>query len=542
MDKNKALQSKRDYDILNMLNSISNFEIFTPFEVAQNMVNLLPEEAFKDPSYKFLDPCVKSGIFLREIIYKLNDNLPRIKYTDIDSGTTYDLSNKKERISHILRNMIYGIAISELTAYVTRRTIYGVMDANVDKESEFLDSKLLSSKKDINTDDLYFNDYYDHTIFNTEDRKGYEKEGNIFYPCEETNIENEDTHHPFINETEHKFINFIKEGKVKFNVVIGNPPYQINKGGNNVLPLYHLFVNNAIKINPKYISMIIPSRWQFETSSTRKEIINFRSDFTKNGNVKYIYNFYNSQECFSNVSIEGGVNYFLWDRDYKGTTKYTEIKGLSEKTFENNLSFFDTIITENIVYEILKKINRFEIESLSKNVSQQEPFAPAKNKFFNTSESDDSNGVIKFYGNKDKFKDSDGIGYIKENKITRNKDLISKHKVLTSKANGGALKSRLIISPPIYSEPNSVCSETYLVINSFKNKEKAFNFIKYMKTKFFRFLLAIRKKTQNTTSETYKFIPNLDMDEEWNDEKLYKHFNLSKEEIEYIEKTIKPME
>ena len=142
INREKVVEDKKDFDILNMLNSISNFEVFTPYDVALNMVNLIPNEVFKDPSSRFLDPAVKSGIFLREIIYKLVEHLPNTKHTDSITGKTYDLSDPKQRVSHILRNMVYGIAISELTSYVTRRTLYGVMEANTDKATEYLDSKI----------------------------------------------------------------------------------------------------------------------------------------------------------------------------------------------------------------------------------------------------------------------------------------------------------------------------------------------------------------------------------------------------------------
>lgn len=534
-NKSKALQSKRDYDILNMLNSISNFEIFTPFEVAQNMVNLLPEDVFKDPSYKFLDPCVKSGIFLREIIYKLNDNLPLIKYTDPYSGITYDLSDKKERISHILRNMIYGIAISELTAYVSRRTLYGVMDANVDKELEFLNSKLLSKKQDINSDDLHFNDYYDYKIFNTKDRNGYEKEGNIFYPNDETNIDNEDTHYPFINETEHKFINLIKEGKVKFNIIIGNPPYQQNDGGNesSAKPIYQHFINNGLNLKPKHICMIIPSRWMLGGKGLDK----FRKQMFLDKKIKKIVDFFNEKDCFPGVTVEGGVCYFIRSEDNSdGICEFTNIINGESITIKRKLWNETIFLRDNNSFNIIKKIN-FE-NNLSNIVMSRNTFGFLTNfKDFNKIYIND---YIKIFLKENKKTIE---GYIDKNKIEKNKDLIYKYKVVTGKAYGGAGKvPNNVFSKPFILKPNEICSESFLVLGIYNSEEEAIKYVNLLKTKFVRFLVFLLRISNTVKKDNFKLVPFLETSIDWNDEKLYSYFNLSKEEIEYIEKTIKPME
>lgn len=542
--KNNALKEKRDYDILNMLNSISNFEIFTPFEVTRSMVELLPEDIFKHPEYKFLDPCVKSGIFLREIVYKLDEHLPRIKYKDPDSNIEYDLSNKKERTTHILRNMIYGIAISELTAYVTRRTLYGVMEANADKIDEYLESKITviefekkTKKKDKKQkaedrkiEDLDFNEYYNHDIFNTEDRTGFESEGNIFYPIDETTIETEDTHYPFINKTKHKLINEIKERKMKFDVIIGNPPYQETTGasGGQAKPIYNLFIENAKELNPKFLSMIIPARWY----SGGMGLNSFRENMLNDYRISNIVDFYDSKDCFPNVEIKGGVCYFLWDS--KKTTKecsVTNIEKLDKNTQKRKLNDYKTFIRQNKSISIIEKIKAKSNCFLDENVYPISPFGlPTNFKEF----SEDTNDVT-LYANKK-------VKNIKLDKIKKNNEIIDKYKVLISEAYGaGETIPHQIIGKPFVVDKNSACTATYLVCEAFDTRKEAENFEKFLKSKLVRFLIGLKKQTQHTNSSSFEFVPNLVMNKAWTDELLYKYFNLTQEEIEYIESRIKPI-
>lgn len=542
--KNNALKEKRDYDILNMLNSISNFEIFTPFEITSSMIELLPEDVFKHPEYKFLDPCVKSGIFLREIVYKLDKHLPRIKYTDPESHLEYDLSNKKERTTHILRNMIYGIAISELTAYVTRRTLYGVMEANADKIDEYLESKITviefekkTKKKDKKQkaedrkiEDLDFNEYYNHDIFNTEDRTGFESEGNIFYPIDETTIETEDTHYPFINKTKHNLINNIKEEKMKFDVIIGNPPYQKNDGGGNgssAVPIYQYFIEEAKKLQPKYISIIIPARWY----SGGRGLDSFREDMLNDKCISKLVDFPDSKKCFPNVDIEGGICYFLWDKNHKKNN--IEYYSNSEKEIRQ-LNQYDIFIRQNkalsIVNNVLKKSKNGNISDI---VSPQKPFG-IRGAFsdFSTNENESYNIYTK-----------KGVFLIdKLNKDIKKPESFKKYKVIVGKANGGAMKNGKIMSTPFIIKPEEICTESFIVLGHFEDSITAENYLNYTKTKFFRFLMMLRKPSLIMSRNNMLFIPMLDFTKKWNDKELYSHFNLNEEEIKYIEDTISFME
>lgn len=529
--KISALKEKRDYDILNMLNSISNFEIFTPFEITQSMVSLLPEEVFKHPEYKFLDPCVKSGIFLREIVYKLDEHLPRIKYTDPESKIEYNLEDKKQRTSHILRNMIYGIAISELTAYVTRRTLYGVMEANADKIDEYLKSRIILNRNESAGDDD-LNAYYDCNIFNTKDREGFESEGNIFYPVNETTLNTEDTHYPFINKTNHKIINKIKEGKMKFDIIIGNPPYQKSDGGHSASaqPIYHYFIENAIMLDPKYITMITPSRW----FAGGKGLSNFRKKMLTEKRISKLIDFKDSTLCFPNVSIEGGVNYFLWDRKHKGKCEVTNQSKEYKLTKERYLDDYDIFIRDNLSIDILNKVLKNSNKYFSEFVSFTKPYGLRTN-FKNYKTYKEENTSI-IYGRN--FK-----GYVKNELIPNKTNSYDSFKIFLGMAYGGGGKTpNNITGRPFIGRPQEICTETYLSIGPFQKESEAENVLSYMKTKFFRFMLSFRKNTQHITKDRFNFVPLLDTTKKWSDNELYEFFNLSKEEIEYIEKIIKPME
>lgn len=531
INREKVIEDKKDFDILNMLNSISNFEVFTPYDVALNMVNLIPIEVFKDPSSRFLDPAVKSGIFLREIVYKLVEHLPNIKHNDSITGKTYDLSDPKQRVSHILRNMVYGIAISELTSYVSRRTLYGVMEANADKATEYLDSKIKAGVLKIDRseeDHLDFNNFFDHTIFNTPDRVGYEREGNIFYPNDETTIANEDTHHPFINDTDHKFINLIKDGKMKFDVIIGNPPYQVNtnKNGAQARPIYNTFVEKALSLNPDYLTMIIPARW----FSGGMGLNSFRDFMINQDKIREIVYFKNSNDCFNGVQIKGGICYFLYDKKHSGLCSFND----GEINIKRKLNQFkDVLISDNKSISIINKIGN--VNNLSELFSSISPFGLPTN--FNGGDENKNNFFdIKIYGTRKIF-------YINESEIKKQHKSFNKFKVLLPQASDGSgVYPISVLGKPILANPKEVCTATYIVSGFFNNKTEAENYITYIKSKFVRYLISLLKNTQHLSKSKVCLVPIQDFNEEWTDEKLYKKYNLTEEEINHIEESIRPME
>lgn len=536
---------KSTNDILSLFEQLNNHEIFTPPRVARDMLDMLPPEVWSDPSLKFLDPCVKSGVFLREIFYRLFEGLKDKGQFKAFDGISYNLSDNRQRINHIFKNMLYGIATSELTGYVARRTLYGVMEADSDKQiaaldsytATVLDSPMLGSLQDKYIERSTFNEYYDHSIFNTPEHEGFEKEGNIFYPAgevsmrvaEDGNYLIEDTYFPFIdNRTSHKKILDIKKGAMKFDVIIGNPPYQLSDGGHgaSAKPIYNEFIEQAIRLNPKYLSMITPSRWMVGGKGLDK----FRKSFLSDKRIRLMRNFVDSRVCFPSVGLEGGVNYFLWDKSYNGACSFNGIVRVLDE--------FDTFIQDEVGISVLHKIKKVDSSTLMAKVSSGKPFG-IRTFFKEYSDAPTPKKSIKLYGNKLTMKATNGIGYVSIDQINDKSLILQKHKVIISEAYGGLDQ---VLGRPMYIESNSCCSETYIVVGAFDNKQACDYLITYIKSKFFRFMVSLKKNTQHGSKSVYEFVPDLPMDREWTDAILYSRYGLTSEEINHIENRISSMD
>lgn len=549
---------KETRDILVLFEALNNHEIFTPPRLAKEMLELLPDEVWCNPSLKFLDPCTKSGVFLREIFYKLYEGLKNKGVHKAHDGLEYNLDNDQERINHILKNMIYGIATSELTGYVARRTLYGVMEANIDKQVAALESFSKSKNYEQWSEEEQlkfvgrnkFNEYFNHEMFKTDDYIGFEEEGNIFYPADEVakkvledgNYEVEDTYYPFINdETQHQKILDIKEGRMRFDVIIGNPPYQINDNafGAGASPIYDKFILTSINLNPKYLSMIVPSRWL----TNGKGLGKFRKYMFSNNKISKMVDCLSPNYFFPAVEVKGGINYFLWERNWKrDELEYSIVdpKTKSFSTLRRKINEFDVFIRNNTAISIVHKVLSKGFESVESNASGTLPFGIPSN-FTDYSVKSIPSKNIKLYGNKINMKDTNGIGYVSQSSITKHPEWLNKHKVLVPKATGTGNDSK-VLSTPIYSEPNSVCSHTYIVVGVFDTKPEALNFMEYIRTKFLRYLVSIVKNTQDATRGVYKFVPMLNMNKSYSDKELYSMFDFTDEEKNFIEELISSME
>jgi len=342
---------------------------------------------------------------------------------------------------------------------------------------------------------------------------------------------------------------------MKFNVIIGNPPYQENDGGgngNNSKPIYNLFIEKSKKLKPNYLSFIIPSRWM----SGGRGLDEFRKKMLKDKRFKEIIDFKNSIDCFSNVDIKGGVCYFLWEEKYNNKCKYTIKKNKNGKQITlssqyRNLDKYDVFIRDNkainILEKVLKKIEIFNkkrnIVFMNKKISSQSLFADMNERLFQKELKYDekiyiNNKGYKVYVNKDTFpKTINGIGYIEKEFIKKpNIDkYIKNHKVFIPKT------FRELKNKAFYGEPNSICAETYIIIDICKNKKEANNLINYFNTDIVSFLLKQIKITHNSSKKTYSFIPSLNMKYNWTNKRLYKLFDITKEEQKYIKTSIKDM-
>lgn len=539
-------------DILTLFEQLNTHEVFTSPKIAREMLSLLPLHVWKNPSARFLDPATKSGIFLREAMYLFAENLYGMGKHVGHDGITYDLNDRQQLINHILKNMLFGIATSELTGYVARRTLYGVMKADTDKQTALIEAFEKSKngrewseseKVDFITRNQY-NDYYDHKMFSTAEYAGYSSEGNIFYPTSEVNqiaVDSDDftideKYFPFIeNNTAHKKILEIRGGAMKFDVVVMNPPYQINTGVESkafAVPVYDKFVINAINLNPEHLVAIIPSRW----FAGGRGLDDFRNQMLNDGRIKKIVDFSDSIVCFPGVEIKGGVCYFHWDKNHSGDTEVVSYR--KEQKFDPVFRpllepGMDTFIRYNEAISIIRKVS-LEQGTFSALVSPQTPFGLISS--FKDYKELPFSGSVKLYV-------QGGHGYVDKSKISKGADLIKQHKIFISKSyNAGENFPHQILNKPFYGGTDSCCTQTYLCIGPFTTELESSNVLTYMRTKFFRFMVMIRKISQDNMRGVFENVPLQDWSESWTDEKLYQKYGLDEQEISFIESMIRPME
>ena len=325
-----------------------------------------------------------------------------------------------------------------------------------------------------------------------------------------------------------------KEGQpMKFDAIVGNPPYQEMDGGNNAsaVPLYQLFMEQAILVEPHYISMIMPARWY----SGGRGLDKFRSEMLNDERLCKMMDFSDSNDCFPGVDIAGGVCYFLWDKSAHGECKVISVHNGKQSISERKLNEYDTFIRFKEAISIIKKIQLRESKFYSERVSSQKPFGLRT--YVKPTESGDI-----------KLRYSGGIGPFNRADVTSGLDWIDKWKVtmsyLTYDHAGRPDKNgqRRIFSTMDILPPETVCTETYIVIDCFDTEQEAKNLMAYLKTRFVRFLVAQLAATQHLSKATFGFVPVQDFTEEWTDEKLYKKYELTEDEIAFIESTIRVME
>lgn len=330
---------------------------------------------------------------------------------------------------------------------------------------------------------------------------------------------------------------------MKFDVIISNPPYQLSDGGGNgasAKPIYQNFVIKAKKLNPKYLTMIIPARWY----TGGKGLDDFRNEMLHDERISIIHDYPEASDCFSGVQIKGGVTYFLWERNHKGNCLVFSHKGssanlpISRPLLEKGCN---TFIRYNEGISIIHKITNKKEKSMENLVSTRLPFGIPNTFKGNKTKTSSSDLKIYVSGNDRTVRGT--TAFVPLTKITKGQEMISWHKVYIAKAGSGSDSFPHSILPiPFYGAPNTVCNESYLVIGPFKNKLECHNVMTYIATKFFRFLVLLKKNSQNAPKSVYQFVPIQDFSKPWADEELYKKYNLTKEEIAFIESMIKPME
>jgi len=499
-----ALSETYNPDVLTCLANLSNDEVFTPPTVANDMLDQLPKELWSDPNATFLDPVSKSGVFLREIAKRLM------------IGLESTIPDSQERINHIYTTQIYGMGITELTAMLTRRSLYCSKVANgkysivtaFDDEDGNVDYSRVQHK--------WFND---KCVFCGANQSEYDRSDDL------------ETH-------AYKFIHTNKPEELydmQFDVIIGNPPYQLSTGGSGVqaTPLYNKFVSQAKKLNPRYLTMIVPARWY----SGGFGLDSFRDEMLNDNRIRNIVDYPEATDAFTGVQIKGGVMYFLWDRDHPGDVEVSTFRNdkiISTEARPLLEHGADTFVRYNEAVDILRKVWKFEEPTMEALVSSQKPFGFPTT--FKGREKKITDNEVIVYGSK-------GLGYVSALEISSNKELIDQYKVFIPAAGSGSDKfPHSILGKPFIPPLHSACTETYIAIGSLGSEEECKNVQAYITTRFFRFLVMLMKPTQHALRKVYSFVPIQDFSQEWTDEKLYAKYNITEEEIAFIESMIRPME
>lgn len=496
-------QQNYNPDVLTCLANLSNDEVFTPPVVVNKMLDLLPVELWRNPDARFLDPVSKSGVFLREMAKRL------------DKGLEQQMPDRQQRINHILSKQLFGIAITELTALLSRRSAYCSKTAN--GRYSICDC---------------FDDEKGNVIY---DRTEHSWVGGKCRYCGAS-----EAVYSRGDELETHAYQFIHTDKpedifknMKFDVIIGNPPYQLNDGGfgKSAKPLYHLFIQQAKKLNPRYLTMIVPDKW----FAGGKGLDSFRGDMLNDSRIKYLVDYTSANEVFPGVDVPGGICYFLWEKDYNGECEISVINKGVTHTSKRALNEFETFVRHGESAEIINRVKAIESTFMNSIVSSRKPFGLA------TNDRPTAKGDLQLFWN-------GGIGPYQSSKIAIGKDMIDKWKVVTSKVSfdhGGQPDKdgkRRVLSKIEILPPNMICTETYIVVSHFDHEDSAKNVVSYLKTKFTRFLISQLSFSQDITKERFAFVPMQDFSESWTDEKLYKKYGLTPDEIAFIESMIRPME
>jgi hypothetical protein len=505
----------RNPDVLTCIANLSSDEVFTPPEFANKMLDTLSDawaaanngaNIWSDSSARFLDPCTKSGVFLREITGRLTQ------------GLTHEIPNLEDRVNHILTNQVFGIGITHLTSLLARRSLYCSKHANGKH----------SIAKSLGSDDgnISFR-RTEHTWIG----------GKCTYCGASQKAldrgEGLETHaYAFIHGDDVRArLAELFGGHMQFDVVIGNPPYQLDDGGygTSAAPIYQLFVEKAIELDPRYAVFVTPSRWM----AGGKGLDRYRERMLSDRRLRNIVDFPKLYEGFPGVKIRGGISYFLWDREYNGPCTVQTIWDGHQTgpAVSRYLDAYDILVRRNEAVPILEKIRAKSEQSLDSRVSSGKPFG-LRTFFHGKPDAKGLKKPVKLFG-------SQKVSWVSRAEITVNAAWIDEWKVLMTAVQGtSAAVETKFLSKPIIAEPGTACTETYLVAGHFDTENAATNYAKYLRTRFVRFLVSLRKATQHATRDVYAFVPDLPLDQEWTDAKLYKRYGLTKEEVAFIESQV----
>ncbi len=522
-------------DVLTCIANLSNDEVFTPPELANQMLDTLEvawaesnagASIWADSTVTFLDPFTKSGVFLREIVSRLTVGLAK------------EIPELTERVDHILTKQVYGIGITRLTSLLARRSVYCSKDATSEHS--------IAQTFDRDWGNIWF-ERTEHT-WSGGNYGNLLDAGGIpalvgrrckFCGAQEDRFDRDEaleTHaYAFIHTDNIKArLAELFGATMQFDVVIGNPPYQMTgaAGGTSDASIYHLFVEQAHRLAPQFLVMVTPSRWL----AGGRGMDEFRTMMLGDRQLRNLVDFPTSAEIFPGVELKGGVSYFLWDGNYQGKCKVKTIRGGVELDSIRDLGEFDVFVRDPRAVDILKKVALASEISIVTLLSRDTPFGLASN--FADFEPNARDGFVPLYYIRRMKR---AVGFIDAAKVTKNKALIEAWKVLVPEAyNGGDGLPHQIVGKPCTAPSPSVCTQSYLFFECGSETE-AESLQSYYTTRFFRFLVSLRKITQHAIHSTYSWVPVQPWDRTWTDEQLFKKYNLTDEDRAYIESQIKPM-
>ena len=542
----------RNPDVLTCIANLSNDEVFTPPEFAKRMLDEVAEawaaghggvSIWSDSSLRFLDPFTKSGVFLREITSRLV------------IGLATEIPDLQERVDHILTKQVFGIGITRLTSLLARRTVYCSKWAN----------GVHSIAKSFVTEEgnIWF-EPGEHTWvggsdwIETADEQGHpvgrSSNGTCLYCGASQKAldrgEGLESHaYEFIHthDIRARIAELFGED-MQFDVIIGNPPYQLDDGGfgSSAAPIYNKFVDQAKALNPRLLTMVIPSRW----FTGGKSLDEFRLAMLTDSRTRSIDDFLNASDVFPGVGLKGGVCYFLWDRDNPGlcqvTTHFKDNppSAATRPLMEEGL---DVFVRFNEGLQILRKVVTAETGSaqsmalpealrFDRMVSSLRPFGLRT--FFQGKQQESAGDVSVFQNG--------GIGYIPREEISIGTGLIDHWKVFVGRAAPGTGNKdtypHRIISTPFIGKPGSISSETYLCIGPIASRKQAESVLSYLSCRLTRLLILLHKPSQDTTKKVYTFVPIQDWSQKWTDEALYAKYGITDEEVAFIESVVRPMD
>lgn len=534
----------RNPDVLNSIANLSNDEVFTPPEFANQMLDSLAkawadshggENIWAQSNLKFLDPVTKSGIFLREIA------------TRLIRGLATEIPDLQARVDHVLTKQVFGIATTNLTSLMARRSLYCSKKAN-GKHS-------VTKKFTDESGNIWFQPM-SHTWKNgtvrelSMDEDGREIERYVDGKCQYCSASKRDFErqeglelHAYgliHNDDPRKWVGEIFGSEMQFDVIIGNPPYQLNDGGGegaSAVPIYQKFIVAAKKLDPAFLTMVIPARWY----SGGKGLDSFREEMLQDKTLSELHDFPETNLVFPGVNIRGGVCYVLFSKSHSGPPEVTNYSSSSSpSTMKRNLAISGTgvIARYNNAISIMNKVVSKTQQNYSSKVFPRNPFGlPSNFGKFSVKKKMDSDLIL--YRSSRSAND-EKVVFVADSLVVENRELIQTIRVAVSKASpGGDEFPHAVLSEPIICEPGSVSTETYLVVDVVEDISQAVNLKKYMSTRFFRFMLSMVKSTQNIARGSFLFVPVMPLDKEWDDDSLAKHFGLNDEERAFMAQLVR---